>query len=381
MPERSIPRALIVLYLLVQAILLDVRAQDTKWKFMVFADSQAGDWTPGLNTNVFQETIRAILREQPAFVMFGGDFANIPTLEHYEEWTNLMWPVYEAGIKVYPVMGNHDTPDAVSFHTVLDRFIPDNGPADELKRSYFFIHENALVLMLDTCNLDPAKLLRVNQPWIDAVLATNDQPHVFAMGHVPAFSAYHIDCLGTYPADRDAFWRSLSNAQCRIYFSGHDHFYDHSRLEDGDGDPDNDTHQIIVGTGGGFLYVDTPYDGTNGIWTPVRAFHEQIHGYVTVDVEGSRVSTHWHRRIAPDVFELTTEGFSYVAPPPVPRLRFSYSGTNLVLRWTGVRVLEESPGPYGPYSELPNASSPYRVNVSGDQTRYFRLAALEPETP
>src|SRR5512132_2647094 len=127
MPERSIRRALIVLYLLLQVTLSDVRAQDAKWKFMVFADSQAGDWTPGLNTNVFQETIRAILREQPAFVIFGGDFANIPMLSHFQEWTNLMGPVYEAGIKVYPVMGNHDTPDPVSFHTALDPFIPGNG--------------------------------------------------------------------------------------------------------------------------------------------------------------------------------------------------------------------------------------------------------------
>jgi hypothetical protein len=184
MPERSIRRTLIVLALFLAAI-SDMHAQDAKWKFMVFSDSQAGDWTPGLNTNVFKETIRAILREQPAFVMFGGDFANIPSLSHFQEWTNLMWPVYEAGIKVYPVMGNHDTPDPASYFAVLEPLIPDNGPADELNRTYFFTHENVLVLMLDTYNLDPAKLLRVNQPWIDAVLATNLQAHVFAMGHAP----------------------------------------------------------------------------------------------------------------------------------------------------------------------------------------------------
>jgi len=83
-------------------------------------------------------------------------------------------------------------------------------------------HENALFIGLDNY-VTPH---RVNQAWLDQQLAANPRPHVFAFGHEPAFAVRHSDCLDDYPAARDAFLASLTDAGC----------YDGDL--DGDGDVD-----------------------------------------------------------------------------------------------------------------------------------------------
>ena len=129
-------------------------------------------------------------------------------------------------------------------------------------------------------------------------------------------------------AERDAFWNSLSNAHARIYFGGHDHFYDHARLDDGDGNPDNDIHQIIVGTGGALLYPDGVFNGTNGVWTPVRVFHEAQFGFLLVEVNNEQVRTTWFHRVGPGDYEPGGNVFTYsLGPRPV--LASTYTGGNL----------------------------------------------------
>jgi hypothetical protein len=154
-------------------------------------------------------------------------------------------PVYQAGIPVFPAVGNHDVDAVFEIKRLLGPGLPDNGPEGEIDQTYAVTHEDSLVLVLNV--FTHTNLLRVNQKWVDAVLATNTQTHVFAISHAPAFNVFHIDCLGSYPQERNNFWLSLKKANCRMYFSGHDHFYDHARIEDGDGDPDNDIHQFILG--------------------------------------------------------------------------------------------------------------------------------------
>ena len=150
--------------------------------------------------------------------------------------------LYEAGIPVFPATGNHDLSSDGAVAAVFGRNIPTNGPADEVGTTYALRHRNALVLVLN--EYAGTNQYRVNQPWVDAVLATNTLSHVFALGHIPAFKLYHQDCLGLYAPERDAFWNSLSNAHARIYFGGHDHFYDHARLDDGDGSSFNDLRDM-----------------------------------------------------------------------------------------------------------------------------------------
>jgi hypothetical protein len=289
------------------------------WSFMVYGDSRgSGSGDAQVGSAILSELGRATVAEQPAFVLFPGDLVNSGDLAAFQLWRNgnasydNMRPVYEAGIPVYPVLGNHDTPNIEAFKTVFGADLPDNGPAGEIDRTYAVHYKNALILGLDQY----AAPHQVNQAWVDQQLAALDPsvtPHVFAFGHEPAFKVNHADNLDDYATQRDAFWNSLAAAGGRAYFSGHDHFYDHAQIDDGDGDPSNDVHQLVVATAGAPLYDTGPYDGQNTDFTPTNVYHEKQYGYLLVTVDGANVSMVWKHRTGPDTFEATAEVFTYTA--------------------------------------------------------------------
>ncbi|HWI56240.1 MAG TPA: hypothetical protein VNZ22_03355 [Bacillota bacterium] len=350
-----------------------MHGQSQPWKFILFGDTIKTSGSPPINTNILSELANAISNVKPAFVLFMGDCAMAGSVKNYQIWTNLMFPVYRAGIGVYPTIGNHDSSDIAGFTNVFGPSLPDNGPEGEYDTTYALTYENALILVLNEAT--PARDYLVNQAWVNAVLATNTRPHVFAMGHYPAFKIYQTSYLGNYPTNRNNFWHSLSNAHGRIYFCSHDHFYDHSRLDDGDGNPGNDLHQFIVGTGGAPLYADGVYDGTNALWTPKRIFHEKEYGYVLVEVDGNTVRTTWCHRTNPGTYVPTDEVFSYsVASPPAPVLQASYSDGRLVLTWPGsFYSLQATPEVTNIFTNLAGATSPYTLTNLDSPSLFFRL--------
>ncbi len=349
-------------------------AQTAKWKFMVFGDTRGNDSVSQVNTAVLSELARATTNEKPAFVLVPGDLAYAGNLTAFQLWSNVMAPVYQAGIGVYPVRGNHDDDsDPTAFTNFFRPSLPTNGPATELRWTYSITYSNTLILVLD----EYITAHRVNQSWLNTVLSTNTRPHIFAMGHEPAFKENHADCLDDYPVNRNTFWNSLSNAHCRIYFCGHDHFYDHMRLDDGDSDANNDLHQMIVGSGGAPLSADIfPYSGGNyGSWIPTRVYHaQQTNGYVTVEIDGYQVTTTWHSRTAPNTYA-AADVFSYSLTPPAPILTWTANARSLTLFWTGGGPLLSAPELAGPYSAISNAASPYVItNFNGDR-QFFRAMA------
>ena len=162
--------------------------------------------------------------------------------------------------------GSRETWEAL--FTGMDAF-PQNGPELEKNLTYAIEFDNLLFVSLDQYT-DSHK---INQGWLDSILSTTSSEHIFAAGHEPAFKLWNSNCMGTYPEDRNLFWESLTDAGVKAYFCGHDHFFDHSIIDDGDSNPDNDIHQVITGTGGGSIFSDSEYNGDNGRWTPERISH------------------------------------------------------------------------------------------------------------
>lgn len=339
-------------------------AQTAKWKFLVLGDTR-GDGGP-INTNILAELVSAITHEKPEFILVAGDLVHWGSLESFQAWTNALAPAYQAGIGVFPVTGNHDLGDVASFRRVFGPQIPDNGPGGELDRTYFLVHSNALILALDNY----AGTSPINQAWVDAVLATNAQLHVFALGHEPAFKALHADCLDADPAGRDVFWRSLRNVQAHAYFCGHDHFLNHARIEDGDGDPSNDVHQYISGGGGGPLYDGFAYDGANGGWTPVEVMHASTNGYLRVSIETNTVTMTLVHRTTPGTYLDTTDVFSRTLRP---RLNASCDSGALTLTWRGGGVLQAAAEPGGPFTNVLGATSPMLVQKPAEESKFFRV--------
>jgi hypothetical protein len=296
------------------------RAGET-WKFIVVGDSRGKD--NGVNTEVLRPLAARIAQSGADFLLFNGDLTTgslrrATTKRYLEQWRATMAPVYEAGIKVYPIAGNHEWIDFNLPETWRQVFpeLPGNGPKGEEKMTYSFTHKNALVIALDVYF---GHRHRVDQKWLDKQLAARDakaQPHVFVSAHEPAYSAHHKVCLDDEPEARDAFIQSLVNAGCRTYFCGHDHFYANAAVT---GFLAKNRpivfHQVIAGTGGAPVYDwNGRYDGNNGEGRTVADIYHDEHwgGYCQVEVDGLRVTVKYMKRLDAGGYA-TAETFSYEA--------------------------------------------------------------------
>lgn len=209
------------------------------------------------------------------------------------------------------VRGNHElygTKARWDLAFTGDYALPANGPVGEENITFSFTHKSVFVVGLDQY----VNSLVVNQSWLDEQFEANNQPHVFVFGHVPAFKASHPDCLDDNVTERDEFWDSIKAEGGRIYFCGHDHFYDHARIDDNNGDPDDDLHQFIVGTGGAGMGPGIfDYDGDNSLWDPLGVYGETNYGYVLVEIIGSNVTLEWKHRVAPGVYKSGGDTLTY----------------------------------------------------------------------
>ena len=305
-----------------------------KWTFAVVCDTRGDNHAAnraksGVNEGVVDSMARDLVKEGAELVIFPGDLVNgwfaitTPYADQFATWRKAMAPVYDAGIKVYPVRGNHEdgpfaapgnypwppdinaTPESLPIAELKAAYrtafaaagIPANGPAGEEGYTYSFVYKNALFVGLDQY----IKPFRVNQPWLDEQLKQNQQPHAFVYGHAPAFRVGHTDSLAYYPEERDVFWNSLGNAGVRMYFSGHDHLYNRAHITDQTG---HTIYQVLTGAGGApFNTWAPPYaEGTKVL----NDYHDEGHyGYVLVTVDGPRVTMKWKALLktgVPDVW-------------------------------------------------------------------------------
>jgi hypothetical protein len=344
-----------------------LEAQGQAWRFMVFGDTRGTSSSDQINTNTLAELACEATNQRPAFVLVPGDLVYSGSLTAFQTWSNIMAPVYQAGISVYPVRGSHDLEDSGAFGSFFSSNLPKNGPSAELGLTYAVIYSNTLIMALDNY-VAPHQ---VNTNWIMAVLQTNPCLHVFAMAHEPAFKAYHADCLDDVPTARDTFWQLLSNAACRAYFCGHDHFYDHTRLEAQDGDASNDVHQYIVGTGGAPFFEGATYDGVNDSWIPTRVLHEDnLYGYVVVEIDGYNAALTWFHRTGPNAYEATSDVFKYSL---AATLTSTYRDGAFTLSWSGGGWLQSAPSISGPWTAVANAASPYVITYPTDPATFYRV--------
>ena len=321
------------------------------WKFIVTCDSRG--YTNGIQQTALSELVNETLSQGVDFVLFPGDLVSgyksigpAGFEAQLRAWVEITEPVYNAGIGVYVSRGNHEIMDVWGYsirpdidpednHATRwlnvfgsdlypDQKLPDNGPATEKYMTYAVTHKNAFIVSLDQyAGINHDTVHMINQQWLDAQLAANTMPHIFITSHEPAFRAMHADGLDNQPLQRDAFWASIRNAGGRTYFTGHDHFYDHARIDDGDGNPDNDIHQYIIGTGGATPYAwSPPYSGDNSYYTVEQLGHAENYGYVLVEVDDLNITITWMQRQTND---LSTPGiyqpgevWSYaVSPRPI----------------------------------------------------------------
>ena len=290
--------------------------QTLPWKFAVVADTQGNrkieSDRPYINEEVLTMIAADIVQERPEFVLVAGDLVSgwlhnggtdYPV--QFAVWKEIMGPVYDAGIKVYPVRGNHENgPERFAlsplradleppegsqealksaFKEAFGQDLPQNGPEGEEGFTYSFTYKNALIIGLDEYILHQHK---INQAWFDEQLASKTEAHLFVYGHEPAYGVYHKDNLSFYSEDRDLFWDSIGGGGGCVYFCGHDHMYNRAAVADSSG---NIIRQIIVGPGGGAPRTwSGEYPDEEGVTCEYHV--ENLYGYVLVIVDGSKAT-------------------------------------------------------------------------------------------
>ncbi|MCF7956623.1 MAG: metallophosphoesterase [Phycisphaerae bacterium] len=299
-----------------------------KWRFAVISDTQGNGSIAGnsqyVNIPILSEIVAAIINEDIDFILVCGDLVSgyPPSLNNLETqltiWRNTVQPLYDAGIGVYPVRGNHDTympNNKASWDSVFSGqyALPGNGPSGQQNVTYSFINNNAMIVGLGFYT--SGRHILNQQAWLDQQFASNDHPHIFVYGHPPAFEMYHVDSLAEINQSQFVlFWDSMVDAGVRSYFCGHDHFLNHARIDDGDGNPDNDIHQIEISSSGSLRAWDGSYSGDNLLWTPQLVYYDQKYGYMLVEVDDLNVNMTWKHRTAPGIFQAAPNVFSYAVP-------------------------------------------------------------------
>ena len=299
-------------------------ASADSWKFIVTGDGRSGKNRPedknGVNALIMGELSKAMVAENPKFVLFSGDLVAGPKTDEEMEsqldtWLEIMKPVYDAGIKVYNIRGNHEmhvpNPEVVWRKKFVGPYaMPDNGPKGEEGMSFTVSHENVLVVGLDEFQSKAGG--QVNQAWLDRVLKTKKEQHVFIYSHKMAFrSGNHVDGMEIDPPSRDALIKSLIAAGARTAFFGHDHLYDHLAISLPGDAPGKEFHQFVVGTAGAPLVHGKGEPGNNSIWKVQNLKHiEDKYGYAVVEIDGPKVTITFKARTAPGVYE-AADSFSY----------------------------------------------------------------------
>ena len=354
--KRSMQKGLFAIFFLILLILCngcahnqEISGYSAPWKFAVVADTQGGnrkqEIKSSINETVLKEIVHDITAERPDFVLIAGDLVSgwiqsgsKDFKAQYAAWKTAMKPVYNAGIRVFPVRGNHDVgPERVVLpplpahleplpgadalleqayrEAIAEFYIPDNGPDGEKGLTFSFMHKNVFVVGLDVCGNPQHK---VNLKWLDNEFAMLDKTrkklsdnskagsaeissvrqddkrlHVFVYAHEPAYQVRHRDCLAVYKEDRNAFWDLMGKAKTRVYFCGHDHLYNRAVVADSAG---NEIRQIVVGTGGGRL---VQWSGVYEEAKRVKGEHSVsgYHGYVLVTIEGNKATLIWKAMI------------------------------------------------------------------------------------
>jgi len=304
----------VLLAFLCMVVMIAPLATAESFRFIVTGDSRGSN--NGINEPILTELAAAIISEGAELVLVSGDLVDNGSVDgQLEYWIEkFMEPLMAAGVVVLPTPGNHDR---VPYPTGATRWdlafsgpyeLPQNGPAEQINKTYTYLHRNALFISLHQCQIPLACTEPLDQEWFEQQVATRTVPHVFVFGHYPAYSVDHADCLANFPEQRDAFWNTLAKSGSPVYFTGHDHFYNHAIVKAANG---IDVHQYVVGTAGAPL---RDWDGTYNEAAVIPVSHASEYGYAVVDVDDFKVTIRFKKKVAANTFADIGDVVRYQAP-------------------------------------------------------------------
>jgi hypothetical protein len=151
---------------------------------------------------------------------------------------------------LFPALGNHDVNNSTNGSYYLHNFyLPENGPAGQLERSYSFDYGSAHFAVVDTNPFaqNNTATMQAIRDWLAADLADTMQPWKFVVLHHPPFTSdggVHGDNANVKAHLVPLF----AQHGVQVVFQGHNHFYERLNAIDG-------VYYITTGAGGRSLYA------------------------------------------------------------------------------------------------------------------------------
>ena len=242
------------------------------WKFGVIPDTQwrqiEGEENHGVGTHMIDAVVAEMIKQDVDLVIHVGDLCDRASDEAFAVAAKHFQPLAEAGIKFYPIRGNHDSSNENSAEQFARAFpnLPGTPNAEGSSPNlpsiagltYAFTHKNVKFVMLDifrvkvngeTIDYKPGDF----QPWINAELQANDHQHAIVVSHKNLVGQNHKDNIFTSTSTQNrhaemqnAFFKSLQDNGVRYYLSGHDHLYYRARIKSPN--RESEVMQIICGS-------------------------------------------------------------------------------------------------------------------------------------
>jgi len=263
--ERPLPRgrapALVAALLL---LLWAAGAWAAPFSFVAIGDTQGRTDAEPVNA-VFSRIVAKVLElePRPAFVLVAGDLVvgeavpgegrEATLTRELRAWQRAAAPLLAAGIRVYPVTGNHEVWGSYA----IERERACRKVLGELQ--YSFSYQGSRFIGLDTDRVGQRRT--PDLAWLEGQLASaraEGAEHVFVFGHEPAFTAIGRDSL----KDADAFWKLLADYGADAYICGHEHLYGRTTRAG--------VLQVTTGGAGGPLL---PIAGAAGFDVAVGTYH------------------------------------------------------------------------------------------------------------
>jgi hypothetical protein len=327
--------ALLIIVIVTDAVMTAGVA--SSWKFAVLADSRAESWDNndlGVAANTLGILVKDIKNQSVDLVVFPGDMIggepNDPNSlnEQLDSWKLVMKPLYDSGIHVYTVRGNHEynpykmgsrnTIDP-SYEPFLNRFPLTSGTTSpDGGFTYSFIHKNAKFIGFDQYinrseSFDSSLYaLHSNQGqmmnnWVTAQINSSTSLLNFAFAHEMLFpSESHPDCMANDPDSRDVLVAALGTHH-GTYICGHDHMYLRGTASDGNG---HTVPELVVGTAGGgnYRYASMSASGYTGpdTFAMVKNYGSSSNpyfGYLLVTVNDNNTWTGEFKAFQYDTYE------------------------------------------------------------------------------
>jgi hypothetical protein len=285
-----------------------------KLRFAVLSDCQGSSSEQQVNLDVLGEISERLLAldPKPAFIVLTGDLVYRSKLGDkwaFDTWRFAVRPLTDAGIKIYPAVGNHDLyqeqkgtlyrESQVKFQTFFKPDVPQNGPKGYESLVYSFTSPggDAFFAILDSYYIDPAnetapyvnKDSSITKPqldWLRNQLKTTKARFKFAAMHTPVFNIRSAAVPQCDQSGHCELWRILDANRFAMSLAGHLHLYSRKTIgPDVNPEFQRGVIQVIAGGAGGPLDNAAHSKADTNVWHVKDVFH-----YLVVDIDGDTLT-------------------------------------------------------------------------------------------